>query len=358
MTLAPSEDAPAASPPPTRRPSPCWWSARTLTMNRAPPAACSHCTAPEASGPASSPAPVAKRARSTILTSIPWPTSPASKRSASASCEPPARSSASASSACWATAILACSAPQATSTQTHSARQTPPRPPDASSRSSASSSRASWSPSRSAAATSTRITSTATRSAWTPSTPPLIRQPTLEAGPPWQIDKLYAVAQIDDGRWDALIPEFEALGLDVSWLKRRSDRAERHPGPEAATVALDVRPYTEIQRRALLSHRTQIKPDGFWAILSEDLRRRAFSTAYFMRLHPAAEPGRARAGPLRWTEHRHRQRVGSVGDAYTSPAHPAPPRTDRPSATPSPPATRPGAISWLLTTCDQCATSL
>ena len=73
--------------------------------------------------------------------------------------------------------------------------------------------------------------------------------------------------------------------------ERRAERAERHPGPETATVALDVRPYTEVQRRALLSHRTQINPEGFWAKLSEDLRRRAFSTAYFVRLHPAAEPG-------------------------------------------------------------------
>jgi LmbE family N-acetylglucosaminyl deacetylase len=111
-----------------------------------------------------------------------------------------------------------------------------------------------------------------------------------EAGPAWRVAKFYAVAQIDDGRWDALLPEFEALGLDVEWLKRRQDRA-RGPGPETATVALDVSPYSEIQRRALLAHRTQIKPDGFFARLPTDLRRRAFATAYFTRLHPAAEPG-------------------------------------------------------------------
>lgn len=111
-----------------------------------------------------------------------------------------------------------------------------------------------------------------------------------DAGPAWRVPKLYAIAQIDDGRWDELLPEFEALGLDVEWLKRRQDRA-RGPGPETATVALDVAPYSEIQRRALLAHRTQIKPDGFFARLPEDLRRRAFATAYFTRLHPAAAPG-------------------------------------------------------------------
>lgn len=111
-----------------------------------------------------------------------------------------------------------------------------------------------------------------------------------EAGPAWQVPKLYTVAQIDDGRWEALIPEFEALGLDVSWLERRQERPPR-PGPESATVALDVGAYSEVQRRALLAHRTQIRPDGFFARLPEDLRRRAFKTAYFIRVHSPTAPG-------------------------------------------------------------------
>ena len=113
-----------------------------------------------------------------------------------------------------------------------------------------------------------------------------------EAGPAWQVPKLYAIAQIDDGRWEALLPEFEAAGFDMAFLKRRRQkRTRRRPGPETATVALDVRPYSEIQRRALLAHRTQIPPDSFWVRLPADLRRRAFSTAYFVRLDPPAVPG-------------------------------------------------------------------
>jgi LmbE family N-acetylglucosaminyl deacetylase len=111
-----------------------------------------------------------------------------------------------------------------------------------------------------------------------------------EAGPAWQVAKLYAGAQIDDGRWDELLPEFKAAGLDVSWMERHAERP-RNPGPETATVALDVAPYTEIQRRALQAHRTQIPADSFWMRLPEDLRRRAFATAYFTRMHPAAAPG-------------------------------------------------------------------
>jgi len=111
-----------------------------------------------------------------------------------------------------------------------------------------------------------------------------------EAGPPWQVAKLYAGAQIDDGRWDALLPEFKAAGFDVSWLEKRQSRA-RGAGPETATVALDVGPYSEIQRRALLAHRTQIPADNFSVTLPEELRRRAFATAYFLRMHPPAAPG-------------------------------------------------------------------
>lgn len=112
-----------------------------------------------------------------------------------------------------------------------------------------------------------------------------------EAGPAWQVDKFYALAQIDDGRWEELIPEFKAAGMDVSWLERRKEEQEQRPGPEAATVALDVRAYTEIQRQALFAHRTQIPLDGWWAKMPEGLRRRAFATAYFFRLHPGVVPG-------------------------------------------------------------------
>jgi hypothetical protein len=89
-----------------------------------------------------------------------------------------------------------------------------------------------------------------------------------EAGPAWQVAKLYAIAHIDDGEWEAL-----------------------RPGPETATVALDVRAYSEIQRQALLAHRIQIPPDSLWARLPDDLYRRAFATAYFIRLQPPAVPG-------------------------------------------------------------------
>jgi LmbE family N-acetylglucosaminyl deacetylase len=111
-----------------------------------------------------------------------------------------------------------------------------------------------------------------------------------EAGPAWPAAKLYAIAQIDDGQWETLRPAFQAAGFDVGGRQRSRQRA-RGAGPETATVALDVRPYSEIQRQALLAHRTQIPPDSFWGRLPAELYRRAFATAYLIRLHPPAAPG-------------------------------------------------------------------
>jgi len=111
-----------------------------------------------------------------------------------------------------------------------------------------------------------------------------------EAGPAWQVRRLYAGIQVDDGRWAALLPEFKAAGLDVGWLEKRQGRSDG-AGPETATVALDVSAYSEVQRRALLAHRTQIPRDSFSIRLPEELRRRAFATSYFLRLHPPTAPG-------------------------------------------------------------------
>jgi len=111
-----------------------------------------------------------------------------------------------------------------------------------------------------------------------------------EACPAWPVAKLYAIAQIDDGQWETLRPAFQAAGFDVGGRQRSRTRA-RGAGPETATVALDVRPYSAIQRQALLAHRTQIPPDSVWGRLPAALYRRAFATAYLLRLHPPAAPG-------------------------------------------------------------------
>jgi LmbE family N-acetylglucosaminyl deacetylase len=109
-----------------------------------------------------------------------------------------------------------------------------------------------------------------------------------EAGPAWPVAKLYAVAQIDDGQWETLRPAFQAAGFAVGERQRARTRGA---GPETATVALDVRPYSAIQRQALLAHRTQMPLESFWRRLPAELYRQAFATAYAIRLHPPVAPG-------------------------------------------------------------------
>ena len=86
------------------------------------------------------------------------------------------------------------------------------------------------------------------------------------------------------------MPKFIAAGFDMDWMER-SPRRSRGPGPETATVALDVRSHSEHQRRALLAHRTQIPPESFLVSLPPELRRLAFATAYFVRLSPPCALG-------------------------------------------------------------------
>ena len=134
-----------------------------------------------------------------------------------------------------------------------------------------------------------------------------------EAGPPWRVAKLYAIAQIDDGCWEALLPAFTAAGIDMALLERRPHRS-RLPGPETATVALDVRPYSEHQRQALLAHRTQIPRESFLVSLPSELRRLAFATALLCSPLSAQRSRRARAGSSRRARRdtRHSVKFGSV----------------------------------------------
>ncbi len=46
-----------------------------------------------------------------------------------------------------------------------------------------------------------------------------------EAGPAWPAPKLYGVAQIDDGQWEALLPELKAAGFDIGSRRRRKAAA-------------------------------------------------------------------------------------------------------------------------------------
>jgi mycothiol S-conjugate amidase len=91
------------------------------------------------------------------------------------------------------------------------------------------------------------------------------------AGPPWQPCKLYYVG-FSGERVLAMHDKFVELGLespfDESWLERA--RTTRR----AYTTRIDVSGYTEVRRRALLAHATQIDPTSrLWFGLPPEVMR-------------------------------------------------------------------------------------
>jgi LmbE family N-acetylglucosaminyl deacetylase len=112
-------------------------------------------------------------------------------------------------------------------------------------------------------------------------------------GEPWQPPRLYAMASVSEG-WEEILELAREADVDTTWLEEMLERrSEAGPGmnPDMATAAIDVSEFAEVQRRALLCHRTQIPEDNFFMKLPLHIRRRAFATAYLVRLHPAPHDG-------------------------------------------------------------------
>ncbi len=90
-----------------------------------------------------------------------------------------------------------------------------------------------------------------------------------EAGEPWQPSKLYEVGW-SRGRIQALHQAHLDRDLEspfARWLEHESGpmREDRH------TTLVDVSDYMANRRAALLAHRTQVAPDGFWMKLPDDV---------------------------------------------------------------------------------------
>jgi mycothiol S-conjugate amidase len=90
-----------------------------------------------------------------------------------------------------------------------------------------------------------------------------------DAGVPWQPSKLYEVGW-SRGRIVALHQAHLDRDLEspfARWLERDDGpmRVDRH------TTLIDVSDYMAQRRAALLAHRTQVAPDGFWMKLPDDV---------------------------------------------------------------------------------------
>jgi len=95
-----------------------------------------------------------------------------------------------------------------------------------------------------------------------------------DAGEPWQPSKLYYVSW-SAARVRALHDAYLARGEESPYERWfESGRFEREA--DDFTTLIDVGDYLHKRREALLAHRTQVDPSGFWMRLPDDVIRRVF----------------------------------------------------------------------------------
>ncbi len=95
-----------------------------------------------------------------------------------------------------------------------------------------------------------------------------------DAGEPWQPVKLYYVSW-SIARVKALHEAYTRRGEEspyVSWFERGFDKDRK----DEFTTLIDVGEFLHKRREALLAHRTQVDPTGFWMRLPDDVIREVF----------------------------------------------------------------------------------
>jgi mycothiol S-conjugate amidase len=95
-----------------------------------------------------------------------------------------------------------------------------------------------------------------------------------DAGPPWTPSKLYYTG-FSRRRVQALHDEHLRRG-EESPFQHWFDRGLTERAGRAFTTFIDVGPWLARRRAALLAHRTQVDPDGFWMRLPDEVVRDVF----------------------------------------------------------------------------------
>ncbi|MDQ1520160.1 MAG: mycothiol S-conjugate amidase [Actinomycetota bacterium] len=112
-----------------------------------------------------------------------------------------------------------------------------------------------------------------------------------EAGEPWQPSKLYFVSW-SAARIKALHAAYLERG-EESPYERWFERGFRNDGEDDFTTLIDVSDFLTKRREALLAHRTQVDPSGFWMRLPDDVIRRVFPWEEFQLARSLVGPTRA-----------------------------------------------------------------
>lgn len=108
-----------------------------------------------------------------------------------------------------------------------------------------------------------------------------------DAGEPWQPSKLY-YSGFSKRRVTALDAAFRAQGEEspfAQWLEHEGFSSFEDP----FTTFVDVSDYLDRRRDALLAHRTQVDPEGFWMKLPNHVVRETFPWEEFVRVRSIVE---------------------------------------------------------------------
>lgn len=103
-----------------------------------------------------------------------------------------------------------------------------------------------------------------------------------DAGDPWTPVKLYYVS-FRRGLWISAWEAMRERGLKTP-LDEDGFDPNRFVDDPRNTTTVDVRAYLPQKMRALLEHRTQIRPDWMWLSVPEDLRDELFNNEHFIRI--------------------------------------------------------------------------
>jgi mycothiol S-conjugate amidase len=110
-----------------------------------------------------------------------------------------------------------------------------------------------------------------------------------DAGEPWQPQKLYYTGW-SARRVRALHEAFLARGEEspyTQWFERGFDESRDH----RFTTFVDVSDFLHKRREALLAHRTQVDPEGFWMRLPDDVVREVFPWEEFVLARSLVDSG-------------------------------------------------------------------
>jgi mycothiol S-conjugate amidase len=102
-----------------------------------------------------------------------------------------------------------------------------------------------------------------------------------DAGPPWQVQKLYYQHSFNRPRTQALHDEMVRRGLDSPYAERLKEWKPDPAHDARITTRVPCADFFPIRDRALIAHATQIDPDGPWFHVPLDLQQAVWPTEDF-----------------------------------------------------------------------------